>query len=104
MTSEFTRAYARHESARCNLCGKPSRAPGYELCMDCLTGPCVAPYRKPTNAERAAWFRENDTSVPEQVERVGLTARLAYFLLFGVVRPVCEAFAWAEEKLKEKRK
>lgn len=29
----------------------------------------------PTNAERAAWFRKERTSVPEQVERVTLCRR-----------------------------
>lgn len=53
--------------------------------------------RNPTNAERAAWFREHDTSTAEQVSRVPLSARLAYFLLFGVVRPICEAFGWVEK-------
>ena len=92
MSTEFTRAYSKLENSHCNNCGV--RWPYHSTACPWMRG------RKPFPAE---WAASHDEPVRRQVERIGLTARLAYWVLFGVVRPVCEAFAWAEEKLGGKR-
>ena len=62
MTSEFTRAYARHENEHCNNCGV--RWPYHSV-----TCPWTS---RPTAEERAAWFAEHRTSVAEMVDRMTL--------------------------------
>lgn len=57
----------------------------------------VMPARRPTNAERAAWFREHDTSVAEQVSQPSLAGdliSLAVLMGCGFVLWVWDGAEW----------
>jgi hypothetical protein len=58
---------------------------------------------KPSTAERAAWFRENNTSVPEQLDPTRLQIAvgwIVYGLFFGVFAPLCKTWARLEDLVK----
>lgn len=62
----------------------------------------VMPARRPTNAERAAWFREHDTSVAEQVSvsrLAGDLLGLAVLMGCGFVLWVWDGAAWVIGKV-----
>jgi hypothetical protein len=82
----------------CAFCDKDAFSAAYEVWLRTHD-----PGREQFRPGNDVWAASHREPVIAPVNRVPLTARLAYAFLFGVVRPVCEAFAWAEAKWKGKR-